>query len=340
MTTTVAVAVPEGDASVPGVVSAWLVAAGTEVRRGQPIAELAIDKADVEVAAPADGVLDDVRVEAGAAVRPGQVLASIRPTTDAPEGPRPRARPDADESPSDADRVRIEKLPAIRRTIARTMMESFASTAQLTSVVPVDVTRLMAVRAAVKDGVRATSGVSLSPLAFIARATCMALERHPVLNASMSPDATTSTYHAYVNLGMAVDTPRGLMVVNIRDAQDLTVVGFAKAVADVAARARASQLVPDDLRGGTFTISNTGSNGTLLGTPILNPPQSALLATYAIERRPVVVPDGDGSEAIAVRSMMNLALTYDHRLIDGADAGRFLGDLRWLLEEHDLEGEL
>lgn len=329
-----------------GVVVAWLVDEGAAVHRGQPVAELAIDKADVEVAAPADGVLADIRVAAGAVAAPGQELAVVRPAPDRAGEPRPAADAtparddDAGSAAGGPGRTRVEKLPAIRRTIARTMMESLATTAQLTSVVAVDVTRLMAVRTAVKDEVKARHGVSLSPLAFLARLTCLALQRHPVLNAAMSADATTATYHEDVHLGMAVDTPRGLMVVNIRSAQDLTVVGLARAIADLAARARAGQLTPDDLRGGTFTITNTGSNGTLLGTPILNPPQSAILATYAIERRPVVVTDGDGGESIAIRSMMNLALTYDHRLIDGADAGRFLGDLRWLVEEHDLVGEV
>lgn len=319
-----------------GVLVAWLVSEGASVRRGEPVAELAIDKADVEVAAPADGTLTDVAVRPGAFVSPGATLAVVRPSSPAishpPSSPPPTAGSDG--------RTRVEKLPAIRRTIARTMMESLATTAQLTSVVPVDVTRLMTVRSRVKDEVRARHGVSLSPLAFLARATCLALVRHPVLNASMSADATTATFHEYVNLGMAVDTPRGLMVVNIRDAQELTVIGIARAITDLAVRARSSKLGPDDLRGGTFTITNTGSNGTLLGTPILNPPQAAILATYAIERRPVVVADADGAEALAIRSMMNLALTYDHRLIDGADAGRFLQDLRWLIEQHDLEAEL
>jgi pyruvate/2-oxoglutarate dehydrogenase complex dihydrolipoamide acyltransferase (E2) component len=342
MSTPVTLPVPGAAEPVTGVVTTWLVADGTAVRQGQPIAEVAIDKADVEVAATADGVLDPILVPAGAAASPGQTLATIRPVeaaTPAPS-PRPTALNVSTPIPTDDRRTRVEKLPAIRRTIARTMMDSVASTAQLTSVVPVDVTRLMAVRAGVKDQVQALHGVRLSPLAFLARLTCLALARHPVINAAMSADVTTVTFHDYLDLGMAVDTPRGLMVANVRDAHELTVIGLARAIADLATRARASQLGPDDLRGGTFTITNTGSNGTLLGTPILNPPQAAILATYAIERRPVVVADGDGGEGIAIRSMMNLALTYDHRLIDGADAGRFLQDLRWLVEEHDLAGEV
>lgn len=345
VTDPVTVAVPEDGDAIQGVVTAWFVKAGDSVSVGDPLAEVAIDKADVAVAAPASGVVDRLHAPLGATVHGGQALVTIREEQVRVSSPA-TADPTVEE-PAHAltstvvdGRSRVEELPAIRKTIARTMMRSLGSTAQLTSIVPADVTRIMELRAEVRDHVRRSHGVSLSPLAFLARAACMALPRHPAINASMSADATTATYHDYVGLGVAVDTPRGLVVVNVPDAQELSVTGLAVAVAEIAQRARSQSLRPEDVRGSTFTITNTGSNGTLMGTPILNPPQAAILATYAIQRRPVVVADAFGADAIVPRSIMNLALTYDHRLIDGADAGRFLKDMRWLIEEHDLSEEL
>lgn len=321
--------VPDGAESSDAVVVHWTVAAGDRVRKDQPIVELAIDKGDLELAAPVDGTVEELAVPAGSTVSAGQVLASIRtrPATTAPDVPGD-------------DRSHVERLPPIRRRIAETMMRSLATTAQLTSVVPVDVTAMMALREEVKGQVRQEHGISLSPLAFLARASCMALLRHPVLNAAMSADGMSATFHDFVNLGMAVDTPRGLVVVSLKDAHHLSVVGLARAIGTLATRARDGDLTPDDVRGATFTITNTGSNGTLLGTPILNPPQSAILGTYAIQRVPRALPDGYGNDAIVPRSVMNLALTYDHRLIDGADAGRFLQDVRWVVEHHDMRAEL
>lgn len=319
------------------VVVRWKAAEGEHVRRDEPVVELVIDKVDIELSAPIDGVISELTVPPGASVSGGQVLAAFLPSGSAPESRIPSVPPVDDTADG---RVRVERLPAIRRRIAETMLHSLATTAQLTSVVAVDVTAMMDLRDRVKDQFSAEQGVGLSPLAFLARATCMALPRHPVVNASMGPDGTTATYHDYVNLGIAVDTPRGLMVVTIRDAQDLSVTELARAIGETAARAREGNLVPDDVRGATFTITNTGSNGTLIGTPILNPPQSAILATYAIQRLPRVLPDGYGNDAVVPRLVMNLALTYDHRLIDGADAGRFLADVRWAVEHHDLHSEL
>jgi pyruvate dehydrogenase E2 component (dihydrolipoamide acetyltransferase) len=155
----------------------------------------------------------------------------------------------------------------------------------------------------------------------------------------MDLDAGTATYHRYVNLGMAVDTERGLLVPNIKDAQDLTIAALARRIADLAARTRGKKITPDEISGGTFTITNTGSLGTLFDTPILNAPEAAILATAAIEKRPVVVSDAYG-DSIAIRWMSYLCLTYDHRILDGADAARFLQDLKWVIEQHDWVGEL
>ncbi|MEX0832029.1 MAG: dihydrolipoamide acetyltransferase family protein, partial [Nitriliruptoraceae bacterium] len=252
-----------------------------------------------------------------------------------------RERPNASpvEIDFDGDREITQDLSRIRKAIARSMMDSLHNTAQLTAAVEADLTAIMQLRNAIKDDFKEREGASLTPLAIIARAVCMTLPRHPALNASIDQEAGTATYHSFINLGIAVDTERGLLVPNLKDAQDLDAAGVARAIGDIAKRTRDRKLGPDDIAGGTFTITNTGSMGTLFDTPILNPPEAAILATPAIEKRPVVISDGL-SDAIAIRWMTYLCLTYDHRIVDGADAARFLQDLKWVLEEHDFGPEL
>lgn len=234
----------------------------------------------------------------------------------------------------------VEPLSRTRRVIAEVMLESMQTTAQLTSAIEADVTGVMHVRARTKQAAVERFGFAPSPLAFIVKATCRALQRHPVINASIDTDAGTVTYHRPINLGMAVDTEHGLMVPVIRDAHELGVLALQGRINGLAARARSRQLQPDDMTGGTFTVTNTGSGGTLFDTPILNPPEAAILATPRIERRPVVIDDASGNEAIAIRHRTYLCLSYDHRLIDGADAARFLTDLAAQLEETDWEQEV
>ena len=235
---------------------------------------------------------------------------------------------------------RTEALSRMRRVIAQRMTESLHTTAQLTSAVEADLTRIMALRARVRDTARERHGVSVSPLAFLAHATIRALQLHPLLNASIDVEAGTFTLHTGVNLGIAVDAPNGLMVPVIRDAQLLGPVSLQQAIADLAERARTRRITPDDLAGGTFTITNTGSRGSLFDTPILNPPEVGILATPAIEKRPVVITASDGTDRIAIRHRTYLCLTYDHRLIDGADAARFLGELAALVDSDDWGPEL
>ena len=235
---------------------------------------------------------------------------------------------------------RTEPLSRTRRVIAARMLESMQTTAQLTAAVEADVTRLMRLRTRIGAQARARIGSSLSPLAFIAHATVRALADHPILNASIDTDEGTVTYHGAINLGIAVDAPTGLIVPVIRDAQDLGVVTLQQRIADVAARARGKRITPDDLSGGTFTITNTGSRGSLFDTPILNPPEVGILATPTIEKRPVVLTEDDGSERIAVRQRTYLCLSYDHRLVDGADAARFLTDLAALLDSDEWGDEV
>jgi 2-oxoglutarate dehydrogenase E2 component (dihydrolipoamide succinyltransferase) len=232
-----------------------------------------------------------------------------------------------------------QDLTRVRKATAKAMLNALQTSAQLTAAVEVDVTSIMNLRAAQKDAFRAREGVSLSPLPLISRAVCMVLPRHPALNSSIDTEAGTATFRNYINLGMAVDTEAGLLVPNVKDAQDLTVPGLARRIADLASRARSKKLTPDDISGATFTITNTGSRGTLFDTPIFTPPQVAILATCAIEKRPVVVSDAYG-DSIAIRWMSYLCLSYDHRMVDGADAARFLQDLKYVLETHDFASEL
>jgi pyruvate dehydrogenase E2 component (dihydrolipoamide acetyltransferase) len=236
-------------------------------------------------------------------------------------------------------RQRKEKLPRVRQIIAKGMWESLQTTAQLTAAVEVDVTPIMRLRARVKDEFAQREGVSLSPLPFFARAVCMVLPSHPSMNSAIDVEEGTATYYEFVNLGIAVDAEQGLIVPNIKSADDLTIPALARAINDVAERTRNRKLQPDEVKGGTFTITNTGSRGVLFDTPILNPPEVAILATPKIEKRPIVVTQ-DGSDSIAIRQMTYLCLTYDHRMVDGADAARFLGDLKKTLETHDWGAEL
>jgi 2-oxoglutarate dehydrogenase E2 component (dihydrolipoamide succinyltransferase) len=235
---------------------------------------------------------------------------------------------------------RTEPLSRLRTVIAERMVASLRTSAQLTSVVEVDVTSIaeLRARANANDG---AAGVKLSFLPFFAAAAVEALPANPDLNASIDTDLGTVTHHDAVHLGIAVDTERGLLAPVVRDAGRLSIIGLAHAIADVAARTRANRITADELSGGTFTITNTGSRGALFDTPIINQPQVAILATGAVVRRPAVVVDSaGGSEGIAIRSMVYLALTYDHRLVDGAVAARFLVDVKTRLEQGRFESEL
>ena len=241
----------------------------------------------------------------------------------------------APESDLDQDTYR-EPLTRMRRIIAQRLVQSLQTSAQLTTVVEVDVTALARLRQQAKDDFLARVGVKLSYLPFLAVAAIRALQEYPVVNASLDADAKFVEYHRSQHLGVAVDTERGLLVPVIRDAGTLSLAELAVRIDDLAARTRANRLTADELSGGTFTVTNTGSRGALFDTPIINPPQSAILGTGAVVRRAVPVTGADGTERIEARSMLHLALSYDHRIIDGADAARFLTHMRQWLEEGDL----
>jgi 2-oxoglutarate dehydrogenase E2 component (dihydrolipoamide succinyltransferase) len=220
------------------------------------------------------------------------------------------------------------------------MVESLAISAQLTTVVEVDLTKIARLRERAKADFETREGVKLSYLPFFALATCEALREHPAVNASIDLEAGTATYHDTVRLGIAVDTERGLLVPVIHDASDLNLSGLARKIADLAERTRGNHITPDELGGGTFTLTNTGSRGALFDTPIINQPQVGILGTGAVVKRPVVVDDPDVGEVIAVRHMAYLALTYDHRMVDGADAARFLTTVKERLEAGEFEADL
>lgn len=285
----------------------------------------------------------------GGRIRKQDVLAAAEakkaPAAAAPAAAAPAAAPAATAAagvrPELAHlRGTTQKANRIRQITATKTRESLQNTAQLTQTFEVDVTKIVALRARAKAGFIEREGVNLTFLPFFAKAVVEALKSHPNINASYDEAAKQITYYDAEHLGIAVDTDQGLLSPVIHNAGDLGLAGLARAIADIAKRARSGGLKPDELSGGTFTITNIGSQGALFDTPILVPPQAAMLGTGAIVKRPMVVTDENGNESIGVRSMIYLPLTYDHRLVDGADAGRFLTTVKQRLEEASFEADL
>jgi len=279
----------------------------------------------------------------GGRIRKQDVMAAVEerkvPAAEAP-AVQPTAAAPSPTAPSPSMlRGRTEKMSRLRRVIAKRMVESLQVSAQLTTVAEVDVTHIARLRDRAKGDFEAREGVKLSFLPFFAKATVEALKRHANVNASIDVAAGEITYHGAEHLGIAVDTVRGLLVPVIHDAGDLSIAGLARRIVDVADRTRANKITPDELGGGTFTLTNTGSRGALFDTPIINQPQVGILGTGTVVKRPVVLSGEDG-ETLAIRSMMYLALSYDHRLVDGADAARFLSTVKERLEEGAFEADL
>lgn len=241
---------------------------------------------------------------------------------------------------AEAEQLRgtTQKMSRLRQVISERMVDSLKVSAQLTTVIEADVTRIVALRGAKKEEFQAKTGAKLTFLPFFVKAAIDALKSHPKINASI--EGKEVHYWDHEHIGIAVDAPKGLMVPVIRNAGDLNITGIAKSIADLAARTRGGKIGPDELSGSTFTITNTGSAGALFDTPIINQPEVAILGVGTIVKRPAVIKDADGNEAIAIRSFVYLALSYDHRLVDGADAGRYLSDLKKRLESGDFEGDL
>ena len=303
-----------------------------------------IRKQDVEAAArAAEEVRKAAEAAKEAAARPEQARperakeageAAARPERAPVATARPATKPAADSTL----RGTTEKMSRLRQVISERMLASLQTSAQLTTVVEVDVTRIAALRARAKAGFQARNGTKLTFLPFFIQAATEALKAHPKLNATI--DGKQVTYHDVEHIGIAVDTPRGLLVPVVKNAGDLNIPGIAKRVNDLAARTRGNKVNPDELSGSTFTITNTGSGGALIDTPIINQPEVAILGLGAIQRQPRVVQDPDGNESIAIRSVCFLSLSYDHRLVDGADAARYLMTVKKRLEDGDFAGEL
>lgn len=274
----------------------------------------------------------------GGRIRKEDVTAAATPAAQSVATPVPqRAVAPAPITPSPLRGTRVP-MTRLRKVIAARMVESLQVSAQLTTVVEVDVTAIDRLRNRAKGNFEAREGVKLSFLPFFAIATCEALKQHPVVNSSIEGEEII--YHGAEHLGIAVDTDRGLLVPVIKDAGDLNMGAIARKIADVAARTRENKISPDELGGGTFTITNTGSRGALFDTPIINQPQVAILGVGSVVKRPMVIKGNDGSETIAIRSMVYLALSYDHRIVDGADAARFLSTLKERLEGGRFEADL
>ncbi|WP_374455326.1 2-oxoglutarate dehydrogenase, E2 component, dihydrolipoamide succinyltransferase, partial [Nocardioides sp.] len=259
----------------------------------------------------------------------------------APAAPAAAGAPPAATAPTSASpsplRGTTEPLSRLRKVIATRMVESLQEAAQLTQVMEVDVTAIARLRESAKADFLAREGVKLTYLPFFAKAAIDALKVHPKLNAAIDPEKGEVTYFDRENIAFAVDTEKGLLTPVVKEAGDLSIAGLAKKIADVAGRTRTNKVTPDELSGGTFTITNLGSFGALFDTPIINKPQVAILGPGAVVKRPVVIDDPNLGETIAVRHMVYLSLTYDHRLVDGADAGRFLQEVKKRLEAGQFE---
>ena len=261
--------------------------------------------------------------------------AAARAAVAAPAAPAAPATAVREPSPL---RGTTEKMSRLRQTIARRMVESLQTAAQLTTVIEVDVTKVAALRARSKDAFLAKHGTKLTFLPFFVKAATEALAYHPKINATINDKEVT--YFDYEHVGIAVDTPRGLLVPVIKNAGDKDIAGIAASINDLAARTRDSKIGPDELSGSTFTVTNTGSGGALFDTPVLNMPETAIMGVGTIVKRPVVMKGADGADVIAIRSMVYLSLSYDHRLVDGGDASRFLMDVKKRLAEGAFEADL
>ena len=293
--------------------------------------ELGVDLATVS----GSGVGGRVRREDVEAAAAAARAAAAAPAPVAPAAPAAKAEATREPSPL---RGTTEKMSRLRQTIARRMVESLQTAAQLTTVIEVDVTKVAALRARSKDAFLATHGTKLTFLPFFVKAATEALAYHPKLNATINDKEVT--YFDYEHVGIAVDTPRGLLVPVMKNAGEKDIPGIAASINDLAARTRDSKIGPDELSGSTFTVTNTGSGGALFDTPVLNMPETAIMGVGTIVKRPVVMKGADGADVIAIRSMVYLSLSYDHRLIDGGDASRFLMDVKKRLEEGAFETDL
>ena len=345
---------PLAESITEGDIAAWLVKSGDRVEKDQAVLELETDKATIEIAAEASGTIE-ILVAAGETVQVGTVVARIAEGEAAaeapPEAPEPETKPAAEPAPEpiaaapapqpttpapepapvsaqpDAPGTRRERMTRLRQRIAERMVEAQRTAAILTTFNEIDMTGVLQLRKENQEDFEARHGVKLGFMSLFGRASILALRDFPELNAYI--EGIDVVYHDYVNLGIAVGTPRGLVVPVLRNADRMSFAETELAIKELAARARDGELSIDELQGGTFTISNGGIYGSLMSTPILNPPQSGILGMHKIERRPVVLDDGP----IVARPMMYVALSYDHRIVDGEQAVTFLVRIKERLED-------
>jgi 2-oxoglutarate dehydrogenase E2 component (dihydrolipoamide succinyltransferase) len=304
-----------------------------------------IDLADLSGTGVGGRIRKQDVLDAARAAQDAQQTQAAAPAAPAPQAPAqaPAARPSTAPAAMQASTQNLsgtQPMSRLRKVIAARMVESLQVSAQLSCWVEVDVTRIARIREHAKGAFEQREGQKLSFLPFFAKATIEALKSHPKLNASIDTEKGEITYHPHVHLGLAVDTERGLLVPVVHNADELNIAGLTRAMNDIAARTRNNKITPDDLGGGTFTLTNTGSRGALTDTPIINQPQVGILGTGTVVKRAMVLDDPNLGETIAIRSMVYLALTYDHRLVDGADAARFLATVKQRLEEAAFEAEL
>ncbi|MFN3539786.1 MAG: 2-oxo acid dehydrogenase subunit E2 [Rhodococcus sp. (in: high G+C Gram-positive bacteria)] len=345
--TTDTVAMPSlGENISEGTVTRWLKQPGDTVELDEALLEVATDKVDTEIPSPVAGVLTEILAAEDEVVAIGAPLAIITPESSVessaessvessvesvepvPDVAAVDVQPEVTALPAD----RIEKLPRIRRTIATRMVQSLHVAAQLTTVVEANVSAVARVRRENKDSFQRRTGHKLSYLPFFVKAAVEALAEHPVVNSSLDADVTTVTYHGSCHLGMAVDGPKGLMVPVIRNAQQLSISALAAEIGAAAEKVRGGTVTADDLAGGTFTVTNTGSRGALFDTPIINQPQSAILGFGSVVERVVPIRDAAGNLTITAVPTVYLSLSYDHRIVDGADAARYLADVKKRIE--------
>ena len=361
-----------GEAVTEATIARWLKSVGDPVELEEPLVEVATDKVDTEIASPVAGILAEILQPEDALVDVGATIAIINRAGDSSAPTRVAEFTGEDEVPpstsstspmgvdepasslqecvsppisrsdgqNDQPVDRVEKLPRIRRVIAERMVASLRIAAQVTTVIEVDLTNIASLRAGCREDYLARTGYKLSFLPFVVAAAVEALSQHPVINSSLNADCTEVTYHGAVHLGMAVDSPRGLIVPVIKDSHALSITGLVSAIAEHADAARSGKIKPENLSGGTFTVTNTGSRGAIFDTPIINQPQSAILGVGAVVERLVALRDATGGLLIQPRSMAYLSLSYDHRIVDGADAARYLATMRQRLEREFSPAEL
>lgn len=340
-----------GESVTEGTVTRWLKNVGDRVEVDDLLLEISTDKVDTEIPSPVAGVIEEILVAEDATVAVGAALVIIGDGSGAVEastvadnlpvgvGAVTLADPVAKSQLHQASPLRGTTVPMtrLRKVIAERSVASMTSMSQVTTVVEVDVTRVARLRDEVKVEFLRMTGNKLTFLPFFAMAAAEALRVYPIINSTVEGDSIV--YPPHENMSIAVDTERGLMAPVIRDSAELDIAGLTAQIADLAERTRNNQLKPDELSGGTFTLTNTGSRGALFDTPVVFLPQSAILGTGMVVKRAVVVSDG-GADAIAVRSMVYLALSYDHRIIDGADAARYLAAVKDRLEAGAFEQNL